>query len=120
MLDFERQTFEKYSKENLSALAQDSTAKIKEVQKTILDFGNYLRENVVGFDDAGRKKFDDALQDTTLEILAGIKTADDIKKAKNTAVIDFTNCLAIKNISVEVNVTILFAMLGYILNNNLN
>ena len=109
-----------YRQDGAATLAQDSTDKIKAVKKTVLDFENYLRENVGGFDDAGRKNFEDALQDTTLEILDEIKTADDIKIASNKAVINFGNCLMKKNISVGATWKIFFAMLGYIINNHLN
>ena len=119
MLDFE-QIFEKYREKNLSPLAQDSTDKIKAVKKTVLDFENYLRENVGGFDDAGKKKFEDALQDTTLEIFEGVQTADDIKTARNKAVLDFGNCLRQKNISIEVKTAVFLATLDYIVYNHLN
>ena len=115
MLDFE-QIFEKYRAKNLSPLAQDSTDKIKAVKKTVLDFENFLRENVGGFDDAGRKNFEDALQDTTLEILDEIKTADDSKNA----VIKVFNCFIKKSGNVETKITVLSAMVDYIYSNNLN
>ena len=115
MLDFE-QIFEKYRAKNLSPLAQDSTDKIKAVKKTVLDFENFLRENVGGFDDAGRKNFEDALQDATLEILDEIKTADDSKNA----VIKVFNCFIKKSGNVGANWAIFFAMVDYIYSNNLN
>ena len=119
MLDFE-QIFEKYREKNLLELAQDSTDKIKAVKKTVLDFENFLRENVGGFDDAGRKKFEDVLQDTTLEILTGIKATANIKKACNRAVIDFTNSLTDKITGGNVKAAVFLAMLHYMLINNLN
>lgn len=98
-----------------------SSESVKAAQKTTLDFVNYLRENVGGFkEDAGRKQFLDALQETTLELLAGIKPNADTKFARRQAVIDFGNSLKDKITGNGAKAVVFFATLDYILANRLD
>ena len=97
-----------------------SSESVRAAQKTTLDFVNYLRENVGGFNDSGRKQFLDALQETTLELLAGIKPNADTKFARRQAVIDFGNSLKDKITGNGAKAAVFFATLDYILANRLN